>query len=62
MYSPVTPVPRACTGCFTRDYRNTDKSHRFEQETQIGTKAITGEDADVKVDEIEGTQEAQIQG
>lgn len=45
-----------------RYYRNTEKSHRFEQETKVEAQAITGEDADVKVDEIQGTQEASIRG
>lgn len=45
-----------------RYYRNTDKSHFFERETKVEAKAITGEEADVKVDEIRGTEERQIRG
>lgn len=44
-----------------RYYRNTDKSHRFEQETivqRIGE--VTGDDR--KVDEVRGTRETAIRG
>ena len=44
-----------------RYYRNTDKSHRFEQETIVDqTAPITGDD--VKVDEVRGTRETRIRG
>lgn len=45
-----------------RFYRNTDKSHAFERETQIVAQPVTGGEADVKVNEVRGTQEAQIRG
>ena len=43
-----------------RYYRNTDKSHAFEQETTIEAKPVTG--SDQKVDEVKGTSEARIRG
>ncbi len=45
-----------------RHYRNTDKSHAFEHETAIEVLALTGNEADRKVDEIRGTRSAHIQG
>lgn len=45
-----------------RYYRNTDKSHNFEHETEIKAQPITGAGADTKVDEIRGTQMTQIRG
>jgi len=45
-----------------RYYRNTDKSHAFERETEIVAQPITGADGDVKVNEVRGTQETQIRG
>ena len=45
-----------------RYYRNTDKSHAFEHETEIVAQPVTGADADVKVNEVRGTQETQIRG
>ena len=45
-----------------RYYRNTDKSHSFETETEVKAQPVTGADADVKVNEVRGTQETQIRG
>jgi hypothetical protein len=45
-----------------RHYRNTDKSHAFEQETDVTVLALTGEEADRKVDEIRGTRASRIDG
>lgn len=43
-----------------RYYRNTDKSHAFEHETEVDAKPVTG--ADRKVDEVKGTRESEIRG
>jgi len=43
-----------------RFYRNTDKSHSFEHETEIDAKPVTGSDR--RVDSISGTQEKRIRG
>ena len=43
-----------------RYYRNTDKSHGFEHETEIVAKPVTG--ADRKVGEVKGTQQRRIDG
>ncbi|CAN4279607.1 MULTISPECIES: hypothetical protein [unclassified Pseudoxanthomonas] len=43
-----------------RYYRNTDKSHAFERETDVVAKPVTG--ADRKIDEIRGTQRSGIDG
>jgi hypothetical protein len=45
-----------------RHYRNTDKSHAFESETAVEVLALTGVDADRKVDETRGTRSRSIQG
>ena len=45
-----------------RHYRNTDKSHAFEHETAVEVLALTGAEADRKVDEIRGTRSPRIQG
>jgi len=45
-----------------RHYRNTDKSHAFEHETAVEVLALTGVEADSKVDEIRGTRASRIQG
>ncbi len=45
-----------------RHYRNTDKSHAFEHETAVEVLALTGGEADRKVDEIRGTRSPRIQG
>ena len=43
-----------------RYYRNTDKSHAFERETDIKAKPVTGSDS--KVGENNGTQQKRISG
>ena len=43
-----------------RYYRNTDKSHAFERETEVVAKPVTGSDR--KIDEIRGTQRTRIDG
>lgn len=43
-----------------RYYRNTDKSHAFEQETDVVAKPVAG--ADRKVGEVKGTQQRRIDG
>jgi len=43
-----------------RYYRNTDKSHAFERETDVVAKPVTGNDR--KIDEIRGTQRSGIDG
>ena len=43
-----------------RHYRNTDKSHAFEQETAVDAKPVTG--SDKKVDVVKGTRETRISG
>ena len=43
-----------------RYYRNTDKSHGFEHETEIVAKPVTGSDR--KVGENNGTQATSIRG
>lgn len=45
-----------------RHYRNTDKSHAFEQETAVEVLALTGSEGDRKVDEVRGTRSPRIQG
>lgn len=45
-----------------RHYRNTDKSHAFEHETAVEVLALTGIEADRKVDELRGTRAPRIQG
>ena len=45
-----------------RFYRNTDKSHAFEHETEVVAQPVTGAQADAKVNEVRGTQETQIRG
>ena len=55
--------PAGATGLYWaiyRYYRNTDKSHAFEHETQVDAKPVTGTDR--KVDEIKGTRETRIRG
>ncbi len=55
--------PAGATGLYWalyRYYRNTDKSHAFEQETAVEAKPVTG--SDQKVDEIKGTQVTRIPG
>jgi hypothetical protein len=43
-----------------RYYRNTDKSHAFERETDIQAKPVTGSDR--QVDTVTGTQRTRING
>ncbi|MFN7551666.1 MAG: hypothetical protein ACK59M_16685 [Pseudomonadota bacterium] len=43
-----------------RHYRNTDKSHAFERETDVDAKPVTGTDR--KVSEIKGTRKSGIDG
>ena len=43
-----------------RSYRNTDKSHAFERETDVVAQPVTGSDR--KIDEIRGTQRSGIDG
>ena len=45
-----------------RYYRNTDKSHAFERETEVEAQPVTGADRDRKVDEVKGTRETEIRG
>ncbi len=45
-----------------RYYRNTDKSHSFERETEIKAQPVTGAGNDRKVGEVTGTQEPGIRG
>ena len=45
-----------------RYYRNTDKSHAFERETEVEGQPVTGAERDRKVDEIKGTRESRIRG
>lgn len=45
-----------------RYYRNTDKSHSFEHETEIKAQPVTGTGDDYKVGEVTGTQETSIRG
>lgn len=45
-----------------RYYRNTDKSHSFESETEIKAQPVTGAGEDRKVGQNNGTQEAWIRG
>ena len=43
-----------------RYYRNTDKSHAFERETQIDAKPVTGTDR--KVGDVSGVRNSRIPG
>ena len=43
-----------------RYYRNTDKSHAFEHETDVVAQPVTG--SDQKISEIKGTRETRIRG
>ena len=45
-----------------RYYRNTDKSHAFERETEVVAQPVSGMEADRRVDEVRGSQETQIRG
>ena len=55
--------PAGATGLYWylyRYYRNTDKSHAFEHETEVVAQPVTG--ADEKVGEVKGTRETRISG
>lgn len=55
--------PAGATGLYWaiyRYYRNTDKSHAFERETQVDAKPVTGTDR--KTGDIKGTQRTRIDG
>ncbi len=55
--------PAGATGLYWflyRYYRNTDKSHGFEPETEVVAKPVTG--SDEKVGEVKGTRETRISG
>lgn len=57
--------PAGATGLYWalyRYYRNTDKSHGFERETEVVAKPVRGGERDRKVDEIKGTQRTSIDG
>lgn len=43
-----------------RYYRNTDKSHAFERETDVDAKPVTG--SDQQVGTVTGTRESRIRG
>jgi hypothetical protein len=43
-----------------RYYRNTDKSHAFENETSVTTESVIG--SDDKVSEVRGTKNKRIDG
>jgi hypothetical protein len=43
-----------------RYYRNTDKSHAYEHETEVNAQPATGSER--KIREIKGTRESRIQG
>lgn len=43
-----------------RYYRNTDKSHAFEHETEVRCQPISG--TDMKIDEVKGTRASSIKG
>lgn len=43
-----------------RYYRNTDKSHAYEQETEIVAQPVTG--GERKIDEVKGTRRSEISG
>jgi hypothetical protein len=45
-----------------RYYRNTDKSHAFERDTEVVAQAVTGAEYDQRINAIRGTQETQIRG
>ena len=43
-----------------RYYRNTDKSHAFEHETEVEAQPVTGSDS--KIDDVHGTRRSEING
>ena len=55
--------PAGATGLYWalyRFYRNTDKSHAFEKETNVAAQPVTG--SDDKIDTVVGTRETRISG
>ena len=55
--------PAGATGLYWfiyRYYRNTDKSHAFERETEVDAKPVTG--TDVKTGDVEGVRNKRIAG
>ena len=57
--------PAGATGLYWmlyRYYRNTDKTHAFERETDVQAQLVTGAEDDRKVDEIKGTKKSGIDG
>lgn len=45
-----------------RHYRNTHQSHAYEHETAVEVLALTGAEADRKIDEVRGTRASRIEG
>ena len=41
-------------------FRNTDKSHAFEHETEVEAQPVTGSDR--KIDDVQGTRRSEISG
>ena len=63
-YLLVLLGPAGATGLYWmlyRYYRNTDKSHAFERETEVKAQPVTGAEHDRKVDEVKGTQARRIE-
>ena len=57
--------PAGATGLYWmlyRYYRNTDKSHGFEHETDVVAKSVTGAERDHKIGETKGTRNKRING
>lgn len=55
--------PAGATGLYWalyRYYRNTDKSHAFEHETEVEAQPVTGSDS--KIDDVHGTRRSEING
>ena len=55
--------PAAATGLYWslyRHYRNTDKSHAFERETEVKAKPVKRQDA--KINAIKGTRATRVPG
>lgn len=45
-----------------RYYRNTDKSHSFEHETQVVCRSLRGAESDHRINAVRGTQQTRIPG
>jgi hypothetical protein len=61
LFALLAAGPASATGLYWylyRHYRNTDKSHAFERETEVVAKPVTG--TDHKVGEVKGTQQKRI--